>query len=180
MATPIISIVGKSKSGKTTFLEKVVPILAGRGYRVATVKHHSHPGFEMDQPGKDSWRHFQAGACITVIAAPDKMAIVQRLEDERSLRAIARQIALTAPVDLIITEGYSRGPAMKIEVVRAECSAETISALDELLALVSDVPPDQLPPGPPVFPLDAAEDVADLVECYLVQQRIARVPPDEA
>ena len=58
--------------------------------------------------------------------------------------------------------------------------AETISALDELLALVSDVPPDQLPPGPPVFPLDAAEEVADLIESYLVQQRIARVPPDEA
>ncbi|UCC65572.1 MAG: molybdopterin-guanine dinucleotide biosynthesis protein B, partial [Anaerolineae bacterium] len=122
MATPIISVIGKSKSGKTTFLEKLVPILAGRGYRVATVKHHSHPGFEMDQPGKDSWRHFQAGASVSVVAAPDKMAVVQRLDDERSLQAIARQIALTAPVDLIITEGYSQCPAMKIEVVRAERS----------------------------------------------------------
>ena len=68
---------------------------------------------------------------------------------------------------------------MKIEVVRAERSTETISALDDLLALVSDVPADQLPPGPPVFPLDAAGEVADLLESYLVQQRISQVPADE-
>ena len=72
MTVAILSIVGKSKSGKTTLVEKIIAELKRRNYRVATIKHHSHPGFEIDHPGKDSWRHAQAGSDHAVVAAPDK------------------------------------------------------------------------------------------------------------
>lgn len=74
MIIPIICVVGRSKSGKTTLLEKLIPELKRRGYRVATIKHHSHPGFEIDVPGKDTWRHAQAGSDHVIISAPDKVA----------------------------------------------------------------------------------------------------------
>jgi molybdopterin-guanine dinucleotide biosynthesis protein B len=168
---PIISIVGKSGCGKTTLLEALIPILTARGYRIATVKHHGHSGADIDQPGKDTWRHYEAGADVVVIAATDKMAIMERLEDEISLEQIASRIVTVTQVDLILTEGYRRGPAPKIEVVRAARSDEALCTPEELLALVSDVPPEKLPPGPPVCALDAVQDVADLVECRLIRHR---------
>ena len=85
MTIPILSIVGKSGSGKTTLLEKLIAELKRRGYRVATIKHHAHPGFEIDQPGKDTWRHAQAGSDHVVIAAPDKIASIRRLERDNQL-----------------------------------------------------------------------------------------------
>ncbi|MCU0489929.1 MAG: molybdopterin-guanine dinucleotide biosynthesis protein B, partial [Anaerolineales bacterium] len=77
MTAPILSIIGKSNSGKTTLLEKLIPELRQRGYRVATIKHHAHAGFEIDQPGKDTWRHAQAGSQVVVITAPDKLALIE-------------------------------------------------------------------------------------------------------
>jgi molybdopterin-guanine dinucleotide biosynthesis protein B len=171
---PAISIVGKSGCGKTTFLEALIPNLTSRGYRIATVKHHSHPGADIDQPGKDTWRHYQAGADLVVIATPDRIATTERLARELSLEEIALLIATTTSVDLILTEGYRQGPAIKIEVVRAARSDKALCAPDELLALVSDVPPDKLPQGPPVFALDATDGVADLVECYLIRRQTER------
>ena len=78
---PVVSIVGKSNSGKTTLLEKLIPELKRRGYRVATVKHDTH-GFEVDQPGKDTWRLAQAGADAVVISSSDKLALIKRVRDE--------------------------------------------------------------------------------------------------
>ena len=85
---PIVSIVGKSDAGKTTLLEKLIPELKRRGYRVATIKHDAHQ-FEIDHPGKDSYRHFHAGADWTIIGSPAKLALVRRLERELSLDEIA-------------------------------------------------------------------------------------------
>ena len=110
---------------------------------------------------------------IVVIAASDKIAIIHRLEMEQPLEEIVHQIASLQPVDLVLTEGYKKGPAIKIEVVRDARSEESICQPDELLALVSDAPPKELPKGLPVFALDAADEVADLVESYIVRQRTA-------
>ena len=78
-AIPVVCLVGRSGVGKTTLLEKLIPELKRRGYRVATVKHHSRPGFEIDRPGKDTWRHAQAGSDHVIIAAPDRVASIRRL-----------------------------------------------------------------------------------------------------
>ena len=75
--TPTVSIVGKKKCGKTTTIEKVVPVLKKRGYRVGTIKHDAH-SFEIDHPGKDSYKHFKAGADTTIITSKDKTAIIKR------------------------------------------------------------------------------------------------------
>ena len=88
---PIISIVGKSDSGKTTLIEKLVPELTRRGYRVATVKHDIH-GFEVDREGKDSWRHKQAGAHTVVISSPQKIALIRDVEKDLTLDEIREKM----------------------------------------------------------------------------------------
>jgi len=158
MAIPIISVVGRSDVGKTTLLEKLIPELKRRGYRVATVKHHAHPGFEIDRPGKDSWRHAQAGSDHVVIAAPDKVASIRRVDREPTLDEIAATIT---DVDIILTEGYKRTDKPKIEVIRAARSPEPICVPDELVAVVSDVDP---PFDVPRFDLDDVSGLADLIE----------------
>jgi molybdopterin-guanine dinucleotide biosynthesis protein B len=95
---PIVSIVGKSDSGKTTLLEKVVGELRARGYRIATVKHDAH-SFEIDHEGKDSWRHKQAGAALTVISSPEKVALVADADHDQSLAEIRERFVWG--VDLI-------------------------------------------------------------------------------
>jgi molybdopterin-guanine dinucleotide biosynthesis protein B len=154
---PVVSVVGKSDAGKTTLLEKIIPELKRRGYRVATVKHDAH-SFEIDQPGKDTWRHRQAGADVVVISARDKMAIIRRLDEEMSLPQITDMIT---GVDIILTEGFKRGPAPKIEVSRREKSTELLCTVDELVAVATyqrfDIPA-------PQFALDDAAGLVDLLE----------------
>jgi molybdopterin-guanine dinucleotide biosynthesis protein B len=154
---PIISVVGKSEVGKTTFLEKLIAELKRRGYRVATVKHDVH-GFEIDQPGKDSWRLSQAGSDSMVIAAPQRLALIKRLDREMTLSEIA---AFLTDVDIILTEGYKRGDAPKIEVSRRERGRELLCTADELVAIVSDQSFDV---DVPQFDLDDTGGIVDLLE----------------
>lgn len=154
---PIVSVVGKSGSGKTTFLEKLLPELKSRGYRVAIVKHDTH-GFDIDHPGKDSWRHAQAGADVVVISSPRRIALIQRLDEEMSLDEIARYIR---GVDIIITEGYKRGDKPKIEISRRTRSQELICSQEELIAIVTD---QSFPLDVPHFGLDDAAGVANRLE----------------
>ncbi len=154
---PIVSIVGKSDAGKTTLIEKLIPELKRRGYRVATIKHDAHR-FDIDHPGKDSYRHFHAGADWTVIGSPDKIASVRRLDRELTLDEIAAQIA---GVDLILTEGYKREARCRIEVSRRARAAELISLPEELFAIAADYPIDA---GVPVYDLNDAAGLADLIE----------------
>lgn len=159
---PIVCIVGRSRVGKTTLLEKLIPVLKQRGYRVATVKHHAHPGFDIDQPGKDTWRHAQAGSDHIVIAAPDKVASIRRVEREPTLEEIAATIT---DVDIILTEGYKRSHYPKIEVVRAAHNPEPLCTPEELLALATDTP---ITFNVPQFGLEDAEGLAgEIVEVLL-------------
>ena len=158
MTKPIISIVGKAGSGKTTLFEKLIPEIKRRGYRVGTIKHHSHPGFEIDQPGKDTWRHAQAGSDHVVIAAPDKIASIQKLKQPLSLDEIALSIQ---NVDIIITEGYKRVGKPAIEVVRAKNGVELICQPEQLIAVVTDTKLDILTPQ---FDFDDSSGIVDLIE----------------
>ncbi len=155
---PVVSVVGRSNVGKTTFLEKLIAELKRRGYRVATVKHDVH-GFELDRPGKDTWRHAQAGSDLVVIASPDRLAMIARTSGEMGLDDIVAR--LPVEVDIVLTEGYKRGDKPKIEVSRAACGQALLCGEAELLAVVSDQAFAGL--AVPRYGLDDARGVADLL-----------------
>ncbi len=154
---PIVSVVGLSGVGKTTALERLIAELKRRGYRVGTVKHDTH-GFEMDKPGKDSWRHAQAGSDAVVVSGPRKMALIRRVEQEMPLDEI---VPLMGDVDMVLTEGYKQGDKPKIEVTRLERGADLLCDAAELIALMTDHP---VAMPVPQFDLDDAAGVVDLLE----------------
>ncbi len=131
---PIVSVVGKSKSGKTTIIEKLIRELRLRGYRVATIKHVSH-AMDFDQPGKDSWRHFQAGSEVTAISSRDQIVLIKAASPAVTLDEIARLFG--EDYDIILTEGFKQGGAPKIEVHRREVGPP-LSAVSKLMAIVTD------------------------------------------
>jgi len=154
---PIVSVVGFSGSGKTTFIVKLVPELTRRGIRVGTIKHDVH-GFQMDKPGKDSWRHKQAGAAMTVISSPVQIGMVRDVDHDHSLDEL---LPLFSGMDLIVTEGYKRGDKPKLEIFRADMQTEPLCTSDEhLLALITDADIDV---GVPRFATKDARRVADFL-----------------
>lgn len=158
MNIPLITVIGKSGSGKTTLLEKLVLEFKRRGYRLATVKHHSHRGFEIDKPGKDSWRFAQAGSDQVIIASPDKIASYRTLQQEISLDEIAAGIS---GVDLILVEGYKQVGKPALDVARSAISRELIADREQRFAVACDFPLDL---GVPRFDLDDVTGIADLIE----------------
>jgi molybdopterin-guanine dinucleotide biosynthesis protein MobB len=158
MSIPVITIIAKSGSGKTTFMEKLIRELKGRGYRVGTVKHHSHRGFDIDHPGKDSWRHAQAGSEYVVIASPDKIASYRQLERELTLDEV---LASMQGIDIILVEGYRQAGKPTLEVVREQIGLELISSPEQRLAVISDAPLDV---EGDQFGLEDVKEVADLIE----------------
>lgn len=161
---PVVSIVGKSDSGKTTLMERLIRALAGRGYRVGSVKHHVHD-FDIDIPGKDSWRHAKAGAAVTLVSSPSKLGMVRQMDHEASLEEL---LALAPEVDILLTEGYRRAGEVRIEVSRHARSTELVCEPAELFALVTDN--GDLAVGDlPVFALDDGEGLADLVEATFLK-----------
>lgn len=134
---PILSVVGRSHSGKTTLLEKLVRELTRRGVRVGTVKHHTHGPVTVDVPGKDSWRHKQAGAVAVVLASQTTACLVRDTAGQLSLDAIAHRYL--DGVDLVLTEGFRSAGAPKIEVNRAALGIPPLCGPDDdLVAMVSD------------------------------------------
>jgi molybdopterin-guanine dinucleotide biosynthesis protein B len=159
MTTPIVSIVGKSNSGKTTLLEKLISELLKRGYRVATIKHNVH-GFDIDHEGKDSWRHKKAGAHTTVIASPGRIALIEDLDHDYSLDEIRDKYI--KGVDIILSEGYKGNPFPKIEVSRAELKRDLLCKKeDNLLAVASDI---KLDIDVPCFDINDTQSLVDLIE----------------
>ncbi|MFN2289681.1 MAG: molybdopterin-guanine dinucleotide biosynthesis protein B [Anaerolineae bacterium] len=161
-SVPVISLVGKSGVGKTTALEAILRELKRRGYRVGTIKHDTH-GFDVDKPGKDSWRHAQAGSDVVVISGPLKLAMIHKLSEEMPLDEI---IPLMRNVDIVITEGYKRGDRPKIEVTRLERGTELLCQAEELIGLMTDHAVDM---PVPQFALEDALGVVDLLEELYLQ-----------
>lgn len=119
--SPAVSIVGRHNSGKTTLIEKLIAEMVGRGHDVGSIKHHSHVGFDIDHPGKDSYRHRAAGASETVIASPDMLARVKTLEHEVECSEIVRSMP---GHDIIIVEGYRKSGLPTIEIMRSGNDAD--------------------------------------------------------
>ena len=164
---PVLAFVGRSNSGKTTLLVKLIPELRKRGYRVAVVKHTRHQGVETDLPGKDTRRLWEAGAEQTVFCTPDRIVHTRRVPTEPSLREILRGIQ---DVDLVILEGYKQeADVPKIEVVRAERSSEPLDGLSGRIACVSDV--SALACDEPCFDLEDIEALASFIETFIVVHR---------
>jgi molybdopterin-guanine dinucleotide biosynthesis protein B len=160
MTAPILSIIGKAKSGKTTLLEKLFPLLKEQGYKVGTIKHHSHPGFEIDFPGKDTWRHAQAGSDHVIIVAPVKMASIKTLQVPLTIDEIAEMMT---GVDIILTDGFKSAGKPAIEVMRAESGLIMIGDLGQVLAVATDTPLDL--PVPQIDINDIAGILA-LIQAY--------------
>jgi molybdopterin-guanine dinucleotide biosynthesis protein B len=133
----IIGLAGWSGSGKTTLITKAVPCLIARGHRVSTLK-HAHHGFDLDQPGKDSFMHRAAGATEVVISSANRFAILHELrgEPEWDLPDLLKKLS---PVDLVLVEGYKRDPFPKLEIHRAENGKPLIQPDDpHIVAIASD------------------------------------------
>jgi len=156
----IIGLAGWSGSGKTTLITKLIPRLIARGIRVSTLK-HAHHGFDLDQPGKDSFFHRAAGATEVIISSAKRWAILHELRDqaEWDLPALVGKMS---PVDLVLVEGFKRDAFPKLEIHRAANGKPLIQPEDPyIVAIASDT---ALPNAKvPVVDLDDVEEIANLL-----------------
>jgi molybdopterin-guanine dinucleotide biosynthesis protein B len=161
---PIVSIVGRSNSGKTTLIEKLIPELKRRGYRIGTIK-HTHHAPDIDRPGKDSSRHSAAGADTVMLASPGRVAMIKQTDSE-GIDALAGYFK---DVDLLITEGYKRETKPKIEVLRAAVGSEPLCRHDPgLIAVATDA---NLDIHVPVFRLNDPASIAEFIEQRFLNPR---------
>jgi molybdopterin-guanine dinucleotide biosynthesis protein B len=136
-APPLLCIVGYSGSGKTTVTVGLIETLKKRGLRVGTIKHDVH-GFEMDLPGKDSWRHKQAGSATTIVSSPKQIGMVMDVDHDHHPLEL---LPFLAGMDIVLVEGFKRAPLSKIEVFRPETGNLPACKGDRnLIAVVSAVP----------------------------------------
>jgi len=165
---PIVSVIGKSKSGKTTLIEKLIQELKSRGYRVATIK-HTPQGVNFDEPNKDSWRHIQAGSEVTAVSSPDKIVMIKPVACDPTLDEAAR--LLGEDYDIILTEGFKQGSAPKIEVHRKDVGPP-LKNIKKLIGIVTD---ELLETKKRQFSPDDIKDIADLLEKGFIKPQEERV-----
>ena len=154
----IISLVGKSSSGKTTLMEKLIVELKLRGLKVAIVK-HSHHADDLDTAKKDTWRFTQAGAALSAINSLDHLAIFRKMDHFFDPEEISSFVLWD--YDIILTEGFKGSPYPKIEVHRAEQGKDLVSEKELLLAVVTD---ELLDVSVPQYAHDDIKGIADLIE----------------
>jgi molybdopterin-guanine dinucleotide biosynthesis adapter protein len=174
----IIGLAGWSGSGKTTLVTSVIPVLVKRGLKVATVK-HAHHEFDLDQPGKDSWLHREAGAREVAIVSSRRWAIMHELggEAEPPLMEI---LAKLSPVDLVIVEGFKRHTHPKLEVYRAAIGKPLLHPDDDcIVAVATDAP---LPQAQvPVLMLDDINGIANVLQAEaLPLDRISKLEASQS
>jgi molybdopterin-guanine dinucleotide biosynthesis protein B len=165
---PVVSIVGKSSTGKTTFLEKLLRELSSRGYKVATIK-HSHHSIDFHDPKKDSYRHSQAGAAATLVSSTTSFQIIKPVAQELTIDQLVHHFG--EEFDLILTEGFSRGNAPKIEIHRKE-TGPLLEVASNLFAVVTDEP---LELEVQQFGLEDVKGVADLIETRYIRPNRQRI-----
>lgn len=161
----VFGLAGWSGSGKTTLLTRLLPALIERGVSVSTIK-HAHHAFDVDQPGKDSYRHREAGATEVMVSSQNRWALMHELRGaaEPALDELLRHMS---PVDLVIVEGFKRAAVPKLEVYRAALGKPLLAKEDsDIIAIASDLPVagiGQLPR----FALDDVGAVADFILNHL-------------
>jgi molybdopterin-guanine dinucleotide biosynthesis protein B len=155
----IYGVIGWKNAGKTSLMERLVAEITGRGIRVSTVK-HVHHNVDLDQPGKDSYRHRVAGATEVVLASADRFALMR--EHRGPEPDLPEILARMAPVDLILVEGYKRDAHPKVEVFRREAGHDLIQPGDALVrAVATDADVGTLPV--PVLDLNDTAGIADFI-----------------
>ena len=156
---PVLALIGKPNCGKTTLIEKLIPALAEKGVRVGTIKHH-HGEIRMDTPGKDTWRHKQAGAQVVLLSSPVGIGLIQDTAGDTPVEDLISRYF--QEVDLVIAEGYKWSTLPKIEVFRSTVYDEPMQEPGKtLVAMVSDV---EIRQDLPWFKYD---DIGSLVEFIL-------------
>lgn len=166
---PVVSFVGTGKTGKTTFLEKLIPELTGRGYRIATIKHTVHKT-SFDQPDKDTARHIRAGSLATAIASPGEFVMIIPGGGKMTVDEMVRHIG--DDYDIIITEGFKHEKMPKIEVHRREKGQALTGTLEGVVAVITDEP---LEVGVKQFGLEDVKSVADFLEEEYIRPHRERV-----
>jgi len=159
----VFGFAGWSGSGKTTLIEQIVPRLVGRGMRVSLIK-HAHHRFEVDYPGKDSYRHRHAGCSEVLITSDTRWALMHELRGAPELH-VAEALARLSPCDLVLVEGYKRFAMPKLEIHRAELGKPLLHPGDaSIIGLATDTPAAFHGRDLPVFGLDACDALATFVE----------------
>jgi molybdopterin-guanine dinucleotide biosynthesis protein B len=154
-----LAIVGYSGAGKTTLIERLLPVLNASGMRVATVKHSHHP-LDFDVRGKDSFRHKKAGAVASMLVSPTGMQLVADVTDKQNLAQLIHQYFID--MDLVLAEGYSQASCAKVEVLRQDCNpVARCTVADGLIALATDVASDDT--HTPRFLLDDINSIAKFI-----------------
>ena len=163
----VIGITGYSGSGKTQLIERLVPALKSRGLRVSVVK-HAHHSFDIDHPGKDTYRHREAGAFEVVIASRKRLALMREFETETELTVHHLLAELYDGVDWVLVEGFKDSDILKLEVWRPDSGKPARFADDDFVVAIATDAPDRLPEptGLPVLDLNQADSVAQ----WLVDQ----------
>jgi len=164
----IVSIVGISKSGKTTLMEKLIRELKSRGYQVATIK-HAMGDLVLDKRGKDSWRHIQAGSEATAVSSPREFVLMKPVTQELNLDEITRFFG--EDYDIILTEGFKQGNAPKVEVHRKDIGPP-LDSLRKLVAIVTDEP---LESKVRQFSSEDIEGLANLLEKGFIKPQKERI-----
>jgi molybdopterin-guanine dinucleotide biosynthesis protein B len=164
----IIAFVGRSNSGKTTLIEKLIRELKARGYRVATIKHAARES-SLDEPGKDSWRHIQAGSEATIVNTQDRVMLIKPVAPDISLDEIAQLFG--EDPDIILADGFKQGSAPKIEVHR-KAIGPPLKALKKLIAIATDEP---LATKTRQFSLEDVRGIADFIEAGFIKPQGDRI-----
>ncbi|HET7731823.1 MAG TPA: molybdopterin-guanine dinucleotide biosynthesis protein B [Usitatibacter sp.] len=159
----IIGIAGYSGSGKTTLIEKVIPLLVETGLRVSLIK-HAHHEFDVDQPGKDSWRHRHAGCAEVLVSSSTRWALMHELRGAAE-PTLQEQLKHLSPCDLVIVEGFKSEPIPKIEVHRRAGHTPLLHPGDShVVAVATDEP---LETALPQLDVDDAPAVARFIVQHL-------------
>ena len=160
----VFGVTGWKNSGKTGLVERLIGDFISRGLSVSTVK-HAHHTFDVDHPGRDSYRHRAAGAKEVLLVSKNRWAIMHELrdEDEPELSEILKKVE---KVDLVIIEGFKRDRHPKIEAFREETGTSAIARKDEsIVAVAADTPLTDL--KIPVFDLNNTSEIADFISGFL-------------
>ena len=158
----IIGFAGWSGSGKTTAIEKIVPVLRAEKLSVSLIK-HAHHDFDIDQPGKDSWRHRRAGCREVLITSSARWAVMHELQDEPEL-TLRGALARLSPCDLVLVEGFKRAVIPKLEVYRAAVGKPMLCLGDpNVIGVATDAPAALAGTSIPVLDLNNVAGMAEFV-----------------